>query len=738
MRAATRWFAILLACLAFTGCKPREEPRYKTPEHAVEAGFVDASVVKSLREGKPVKVFLLFDPPPAKLEIQPGVRLEFLQGQLRDRYSAESTRRKAQLRKAVRELEVVRDYAGLPITLVQLNSLPLLILLMNDPLLLAVAVPTQHDLYLGESVSVINASTATTWGQRGSGVGVALLDSGVNFTMSPTFSGCTTPGVPGCRLVFAKDIGPDDGMNDDATGHGTAMAEIIGTVAMGASLLSFDVVDSPGKINDADAIEAIREIIDKRFQYNIHVINMSFGTPSSFTSSCSTATFHPGGHRNAYGIIFPYLRQLGILPVVAAGNDAFTREFPHDPFAFKSGISWPACTAEALSVSAVYDAPNAGTLPASFNCTDASPAADAVPCFAQTGPTLKMYAPGSTVTVGTTPRDGTSPAAAMASAGAAVLYGFRASEATTDVVETALTGNGPTITDSRNNTSARRLDIPLALASRAWPLDNDNQAGPLQMTGSTPAPPRVNWLATAETSERNHAGQAPGASLWYAWTAPHAGTFSVATSGSDFDTVLAVYRNVAGTLFNANSNDDESVTVRTSRASFPSGAGESFLFAVDGKRTGMNIPPQRGVVRIAVSDRPSNDNVADAHGLTLGAAPQTGHNFSATKQQGELDHCGNDGGASVWFKVTNTGATRNVTASTTSASFFQRCLTVYRMTPTGLQYVAGGLWATPDDIYNATFSATQNEEFLLAVDGMSSEEPGFDAPARGEFAVRVQ
>jgi hypothetical protein len=564
------------------------------------------------------------------------------------------------------------------------------------------------------------------------------LDSGVNFTMSPTFSGCTAAGSPGCRLVFAKDVAPDDAMNDDATGHGSAMAEIIGTVALGASLLSFDVVSTPGKVGDEDAIEAIREIIDKRFQHNIHVINMSFGTPGSWTSSCSTATFHPGGYRNAYGLIFPYLRQLGILPVVAAGNHAFTREFPHDPLAFKSGISWPACTAEALSVSAVYDATNAGTLPASFGCTDASAAADAVPCFAQTGPTLKMYAPGSTVNVGTTPRDGTSSAAAMVSAAAAVLYGFRPSETTTDIVETALTGSGPTITDSRNSTSARRLDVPLALVARTWPEDNDNQSNALQMSGSTPAPPRVNWRATAETNERSHNGQMPGASLWYAWTAPRAGTFSVSTSGSDFDTVLAVYRNVGGTLASAGSDDNESTALRTSRVSFPATApGESFLFAVDGKRAGA-LPPQLGVVRIAVSDRPSNDELANAAPLTIGGALVTGHNFGASKQQGEPDHCGNDGGASVWYRVTNTGATRNVTASTTSTSFFQRCLTVYRMTATGLQHIAGGLWATPDDIYNATFSATQNVEFLVAVDGMSSEEPGFDAPARGEFTVRVQ
>jgi uncharacterized repeat protein (TIGR03803 family) len=47
--------------------------------------------------------------------------------------------------------------------------------------------------------------------------------------------------------------------------------------------------------------------------------------------------------------------------------------------------------------------------------------------------------------------------------------------------------------------------------------------------------------ATKETGEPNHCGQGGGASQWYIYTAPAAGTLCVTTAGSTFNTILAVY-----------------------------------------------------------------------------------------------------------------------------------------------------------------------------------------------------
>ena len=47
--------------------------------------------------------------------------------------------------------------------------------------------------------------------------------------------------------------------------------------------------------------------------------------------------------------------------------------------------------------------------------------------------------------------------------------------------------------------------------------------------------------ATKEAGEPNHAGQPGGASYWYSYTAPGAGTLQFNTAGSTFNTILAVY-----------------------------------------------------------------------------------------------------------------------------------------------------------------------------------------------------
>src|SRR3954469_18991985 len=47
--------------------------------------------------------------------------------------------------------------------------------------------------------------------------------------------------------------------------------------------------------------------------------------------------------------------------------------------------------------------------------------------------------------------------------------------------------------------------------------------------------------ATKEPGEPNHAGLVGGRSVWFVWTAPSNGIFRVATAGSAFNTLLAVY-----------------------------------------------------------------------------------------------------------------------------------------------------------------------------------------------------
>ena len=62
------------------------------------------------------------------------------------------------------------------------------------------------------------------------------------------------------------------------------------------------------------------------------------------------------------------------------------------------------------------------------------------------------------------------------------------------------------------------------------------------LTGTSATATGTNVGATKQAGEPNHAGNAGGASVWYKWTAPVTGTATVSTAGSNFDTLLGVYK----------------------------------------------------------------------------------------------------------------------------------------------------------------------------------------------------
>jgi len=93
-----------------------------------------------------------------------------------------------------------------------------------------------------------------------------------------------------------------------------------------------------------------------------------------------------------------------------------------------------------------------------------------------------------------------------------------------------------------------------------------------------------NRAATSELFERlrPHATRGRGKSVWWTWTAPYSGDFTINTSGSAFDTVLAVYTGSApNTLTEIASNDDRLPLDYSSQVSFPAIEGTTYHIAVD-------------------------------------------------------------------------------------------------------------------------------------------------------------
>jgi hypothetical protein len=112
---------------------------------------------------------------------------------------------------------------------------------------------------------------------------------------------------------------------------------------------------------------------------------------------------------------------------------------------------------------------------------------------------------------------------------------------------------------------------------------NDTFASATACSGTSFSVTGSNVGATAQTGEPKHAGVSGGKSVWWVWTAPAAGALTLSTAGSAFDTTLGIY---TGTAVNAltlvGSNDDQSSTIRTSRALVPVAAGTTYRIAVDG------------------------------------------------------------------------------------------------------------------------------------------------------------
>jgi serine protease AprX len=162
----------------------------------------------------------------------------------------------------------------------------------------------------------INAPSAWAQGLNGTGIGVAVIDSGI----------ANVPDLNASNIAYSQDFTGDsvNGAND-VYGHGTHVAGIIAGngsqstggnnfytfkgVAQNASIVNLRVLDANGNGTVSNVIAAIQTAIQLKDTYNIKVINLSLGGPimESYTLDplCQAV-------EQAW--------QAGITVVVAAGN----------------------------------------------------------------------------------------------------------------------------------------------------------------------------------------------------------------------------------------------------------------------------------------------------------------------------------------------------------------------------------------------------------------------------------
>lgn len=431
-------------------------------------------------------------------------------------------------------LEVADPLDGIGLATVRFTSRAALLRVVNDGFVLGVTLPRQGVAQLSQSLSVIRQPATAQAGYKGAGTTVAVIDTGVDYTRV-AFGSCASAGATGCRVLEALDYAPDDGTLDD-NGHGTNVAGVVAGVAPGARLLAYDAFyacwDGDGWdscYDDTYVTNALRRVQAVAVTYNVRAVNLSLGVYDDawrFTSECRTDL---NGYVNPYVQPFADLRAIGVLPVVAAGNNANLASG-----AFAPGVGYPACTPGAVSVGATYDG-NVGSQPWR-ECTDAAPALDRVTCFSQSAPNLSMLAPGACITAAGIPADGscyggTSQAAPHVAGAAAVLAAARAG-ASVDAVQAALVGNGPSIADPRTGAGQkRRLDLYAAVSAltsansdttppaftAASPTQDVARAWTLGSAGATPV--TATWRATDTSGITNYAVQLSVDGYWYDYTA---------------------------------------------------------------------------------------------------------------------------------------------------------------------------------------------------------------------------
>jgi len=138
--------------------------------------------------------------------------------------------------------------------------------------------------------AAINVSTAWTAGYNGTGVGVAVIDSGINDSHADLWDSTGSDS----RVVYHQDFTGTGVYNAyghlvyDLYGHGTHVAGIIGGngsrssgryagVAPNVNLIDLRVLDANGAGSDSMVIAAIQQAIALKNTYNIQVINLSLG-----------------------------------------------------------------------------------------------------------------------------------------------------------------------------------------------------------------------------------------------------------------------------------------------------------------------------------------------------------------------------------------------------------------------------------------------------------------------------
>ena len=318
----------------------------------------------------------------------------------------------------------------------------------------------------------------------GAGVGIAFMDSGVDWT-HPELAPLGTKTI---ALFDAFHTAGTSAYAMDDNGHGTEVAGIAAAIgvtpsaigaAPAATIVSVKILDSTGSGSENNIIQGINAVLSSvgaGNPYHIRAANFSLGGYLTDNGSGSAAVPPQpcDSEDSVMASAFQQLTDANVIPVVAAGNGGCT-----------VGVSWPACISTSLAVGSVYEqafsyVSFSDTLQCGASgttgCKDTSPVPGTVVCYDDSGAKLDVWAPscplGEPLKGGGYDTDyfcGTSASAAYVSGLAAVLG--QASPSTSAAnAKLAIRNYGRAITDTRNGITRNLVQADQALASLSCTL----------------------------------------------------------------------------------------------------------------------------------------------------------------------------------------------------------------------------------------------------------------------------
>jgi len=117
---------------------------------------------------------------------------------------------------------------------------------------------------------------------------------------------------------------------------------------------------------------------------------------------------------------------------------------------------------------------------------------------------------------------------------------------------------------------------------------------------------------------------------------------------------------------------------------------------------------------------PANNNFSSATTISGSQGTTNGTNIRSTKEVGEPNHAGNNGGASVWYKWT-APSSGSVTIDTVGSTF-DTVLAVYTGTVvTNLTSIASDHGSAGNGASRTVFTATSGTTYRIAVDGFDGD-----------------